>query len=48
MFPAQSKSKGTTQKPENGKTPLITTELKQEFCRVGSEQTQLVLNIVLK
>lgn len=39
MFPAQSKSKGTTQKPENGKTPLITTELKQEFCRAESEQT---------
>lgn len=40
VFPAQSNSKGTTQNPENSKIPLITTKLKQEFCRVGNEQTQ--------
>lgn len=28
MFPAQSKSKGTTQEPENSKIPLIITELR--------------------
>lgn len=46
--PAQSKSKGTTQKPGNSKIPLITKELTRKFCRVGNEQTQLVLNIGLR
>lgn len=48
MFSAQSDSKGTTQEPGNSKIPLIITELTQEFCGVGDEQTQLVLNIGLR